>query len=784
MPSMSRILDRYLIREVVLPALIALVVLTFVLEIPPILREGEQLIAKGVDLTTVAHVLLTLLPQALGLTIPMAVLLGLLVGFGRLSADREFVAMQACGVSLLRVLRPVAVVAVVATVATFYEMIVALPNANQTFREITVGLVATRAESNIKPQVFFEEFPSRIVYVRDTSPGAGWRDVFLADMTHPDETDIFVARTGRLLVDREKQLVQLHLSDGIRHAVKIKNPDEYEGTEFGTIVLSVDPSTVFPRPPAKGVPEKTIAELRADIAKLTAAGLPTHSERFMIQLKFALPIACPVLALIGLTLGASNRKDGKLASFVIGVLVIFAYYVLLYGARALANSGKFPAGWAPWVPNVVLAVAGVAMLIVRVRAAERPISIGVPSFVTKWRRSGAEAAVATPAKRAPVVLVIRVPHLRVPRPKLLDLYIARQYAQVFFLGIVSLLGVFYISTFIDLADKLFRGTATTGLLLRYFFYATPQFTYYVIPMSALVAALVTIGVMTKTSELTVMKACGISLYRAAVPVLLFSIAASAVLFGLQERVLAYSNREADRLNAIIRHYPVHTFNAANRRWMVGANGDIYHYELFDPRANRFLNFSIYHLDSRNWRLSSQTYAEEVRRVPSARAGESVWMATRGWTRDFRAAARAGGPPARFTVFTDKRLPLEAPSYFTTEDVESEHMTYGQLRTYIGRLRTSGFDAAPQTVELQRKIAFPLVTLVMTLIAVPFAVTTGRRGALYGIGVGIVLAIVYWIMLSVFAAMGAGGLITPILAAWAPNILFAACAVYLLLTVRT
>jgi lipopolysaccharide export LptBFGC system permease protein LptF len=88
------------------------------------------------------------------------------------------------------------------------------------------------------------------------------------------------------------------------------------------------------------------------------------------------------------------------------------------------------------------------------------------------------------------------------------------------------------------------------------------------------------------------------------------------------------------------------------------------------------------------------------------------------------------------------------------------------------------------VALQRKVSFPLVTLVMTLLAVPFAVTTGRRGALYGIGVGIVLAIVYWTTLSVFAAMGAGGLVPPMLAAWAPNILFGAAAAYMVLTVRT
>ena len=91
---------------------------------------------------------------------------------------------------------------------------------------------------------------------------------------------------------------------------------------------------------------------------------------------------------------------------------------------------------------------------------------------------------------------------------------------------------------------------------------------------------------------------------------------------------------------------------------------------------------------------------------------------------------------------------------------------------------------PQMVALQRKLAFPFVTVIMTVLAVPFAVTTGRRGAMYGIGIGIVLAISYWFLFSVSAALGAGGVLVPMLAAWAPNILFGAAAIYMLLTVRT
>ena len=222
-------------------------VFTFVLLIPPILREGESLIAKGVPFGIVAHALLTLLPQALSLTIPMGLLLGILIGLGRLSADREFVALQACGVSLFRILRPIVLIAAVATAATAYETIVALPDANQTFREITFGVVADRIESNVKPRVFFEDFPNRVIYVRDLPPSGGWRDVFLADATRADQTTVYFAREGRIVVDRAKKSVVLQLTNGTRHTTYLSKPDEYEGTDFATIALSLDPETVFPR---------------------------------------------------------------------------------------------------------------------------------------------------------------------------------------------------------------------------------------------------------------------------------------------------------------------------------------------------------------------------------------------------------------------------------------------------------------------------------------------------------------------------------------------------------
>ena len=788
-----KILDRYLIREILPPFVIGLLVLTFALMMPPILRNGEALVAKGVAWPTVARVLWTLTPQALSITIPMALLLGILVALGRLSADREFVALQACGVSAFRLLRPIAVLAVLGTLATAYETIVALPDANQTFREITFNIVASSAETDIKPRIFFSNFPNRVLYVRDIQPGVGWRDVFLADDTKADQTTVYFARSGRLLIDRPKRTVQLLLEQGSRHTTLPPQPDYYEGSSFDALILNMDADTVFPRTAViKGDNEMTIAELRQRTAENTKNGLPSVREPFTIQQKYAIPVACIVLSLIGLALGVNNRKEGKLATVALGIGVIFVYYILLYSSRAAAFAGRLSPALAPWVANVLLGVVGIALVIWRAGAADQPIRIPIPSS-WPWRRRAVSGPAATAVRTGSwrrVVLRMHVPSMDWARPSLLDLYISRKYLAVFGLSFAGLVGIFYISTFIDLADKLFSGATNTGVLLRYFYFQTPQYVYYIIPLAALVATLVTIGVLTKNSELIVMRACGISLYRSSTPLLIFAILLSAFLYDLQERVLADANREARRLNAIIRGYPLPAYGVLSRRWLVGASGDIYHYEYYDPRTTHFTRLSMFHVDDSAWTLGSLTFAQDValKGEPAADGRPALgWLAQRGWRRELTTAGHGADErtSVKYEPFDERAVSLEPPAYFKeTEDPDADRMTFAELKQYIKQLQTSGYHAVPYMVQLQRKVAFPFVVLIMTLLAVPFAVTTGKRGAMSGIGIGIVFAIVYWTAQSIFGALGAGGWISPVLGAWAPNILFGAAAVFMVLTART
>ncbi|HSK10004.1 MAG TPA: LptF/LptG family permease [Vicinamibacterales bacterium] len=793
-----RTLDRYLIREIVPPFGLALLVFTFILMMDPIATMAETLLAKGVGPTTLLRALITLVPQALAVTIPMAFLVGLLVALGRLSGDSEWTALQACGVSTRTLLRPVLLLAAAAWAVSQWILIVGVPAGNQAFREIAFSVIAQRVESEVKPRVFYEDFPNLVLYARDVPANRpGWRDVFVADQSQPGPPTIFVARHGRMVLDRAKRTVELVLEDGAQHLAKADPaaPDAFEVNQFKTLVLRQDPDSVFPQSgPMKGEPEMTVAELRAEAARLEEAGRSSHNQVWFIQQKFSIPVACLVFALVGLGLGLSTGRGGKLAAFVVGMGVIFAYYIVMYTARAMVKGALLPPVLGPWIPNIVVGLLGLVALAARARLAQG-MRIALPWW-RGFRRTASSpgppdtaASAGVPpggrARREPdrTVVVVRMPQIRLPHPGLLDVYISRSYLRLLGLTVVSLLGLFYISTFIDLSDKLFKGQTNLPTLLTYFWFATPQFLYYVIPMAGLMSVLITIGLLTRNSELIVMRACGISLYRVAVPLLLFAGAASAVLFLLQDSVLAYSNRRGEELRHEIRTGTPRPATVLNRRWVVGETGDIYHYEFLEARRRELWGLSIYRVEPSEWRMVRLIFASRARyEAGSQPAGEARgrWQLEEGWVRDLA----PNGETRSYERFARRAIRMEPPDYFGSEQPEADRMTYGELRRHIESMSAAGLNVVPLLVDLHSKLAFPFVTVVMTLIAVPFAVTTGRRGALYGIGVGMVLAMIYWTSTNLFIAVGSAGLLAPALAAWAPNLLFGAGAAYLLLTVRT
>ena len=770
---MPSIISRYVVREVILPFCLTLLVFTFLMLLPPIMNQAEELIRIGVDARQIAEMLLLLVPQSLGVTIPMALLVGVLMALGRLSGDRETVAMQACGLSLFRILTPLLVLATATAALNCYVLLSVVPDATQRFREILLRVQANRAEGEVKPRVFYVgDFPDVVLYVQEvSSTGEGWFDVFLADVQRPEQPDIYIAERGRVGVDRDRRTVAIVLENGERHRVDPSVPSAYEVHSFQELRIQLDAESLFPAGgPDRSPRELTIPELNRQAAVMRAAGVSPHAPIMEVHKKFSIPVACFVFVLLGVAFGASSRTDGRLASFALGIAVIFAYYVLMYESEALAKGQRVPPHLAMWLPNIVLGLAGIALIRRRAGGVEGGVSL-------PWTRrrppapSGGPEVSGGAANRESVVTIFAG---SIPGVNILDWYVTKMYLRWVGLACVGLLGIFYIATFIDLSDKLFKEETTGAMLLRYFWHATPQFVYYVLPIAGLVATLVTIGLLTRTSELTVMKACGISLYRAAFPILCFSLVWSGLLFALGETVLARANRTAETLNREIRTGRTQTFEVLARQWLYD-EGVIHHYRYFDVDRSAIDSLSIFELGDGPWSLARRTYAAH------ASYGDE-WEGRNVWSREFPTAPET---PSSYREDAARALhAVSAPGVFTAERPDAELMSFRELEQYIVELRARGFDVVDLVVALHRKASFPFVTVILTLIAVPFAVTTGPRGALYGVGVGIALAFTYWIVLSVFGALGGAGVLMPATAAWAPNLIFGTSAGYFLLTVRT
>jgi lipopolysaccharide export LptBFGC system permease protein LptF len=249
----------------------------------------------------------------------------------------------------------------------------------------------------------------------------------------------------------------------------------------------------------------------------------------------------------------------------------------------------------------------------------------------------------------------------------------------------------------------------------------------------------------------------------------------AGLFLMDATILGPANRVAESLRGVMRGgTPVRPLQ---QPWMAGSDGTIYHVRGYDPLQRRFEGLDIFEFDDAA-RLVRRTVAASA--VSATDGGSASWELANGWTRTFDAA----GEPSGYTAFDRTRRELETAAYFTQEPPDARFMSYAQLRQHSARLRSSGLDAREHEVGAARKVAYPFVTMIMTLIAIPFAMTLGRSGTMAGIAAGIGLAIAYWGTINVSAALGAGGALAPLLAAWAPNLVFGAGAAYLLLTVRT
>jgi LPS export ABC transporter permease LptF/LPS export ABC transporter permease LptG len=810
-PSRPRLIDRYIVREMVAPSLIGLLVFTFVLLIDQIPRLLAVLVARSADFTTILRVFLNLLPSILAVTIPMAFLLGVLLAFGRMASDSEIVALRAVGVSPLRLLAPVLMLAVVMTAVTFYVNAVALPAANQAHRELVFSLVVSKARTDVKPRTFTDSLlPGQMMlYVQDIEPDTGlWKNLLIHDTRDAREPKLILARTGELVVDRARQIVRVELGPGSQHSFFPANPREYNRTEFRSMGWDLPVDEFFPDRRklllSKGDREMNLPELGDKIADLRGKGRPRKEwGPYAVEWhkKFAIPAACLVFGVLGLALSLGSKKEARSSAFALSIGVIFVYYILIRLGEQAGDTGMMSPWLSMWGANVTLGTLAVVLLYVNHReAAFDPLDPAhylalVPRVKRQRAARPAPGRPAAPGARP--VVVVRIPRLTLRFPSLLDRYIARSWVANVILVLLAFASIYFLGEFMDLIDDIQQHRVKGRVVFQYYAAHVWQIGFTVAPVAVLVGVLITLGLLARRNEITAMKAGGISVYRAAGPVLGMGLLSSLLLYGMQEWILPTTNKAAALDFNVIKGRPAQSSGQFDRRWVLASDERFYNFDYIVERAapprgvaepgrggdfDAIYGFSIYDVEPRTWDLRERLFAQRVAWDPASR----TYDLETGWR-------RTTGPRTAFRPFTTERVraigrepggEIEPPSYFRREEKPSDTMGFGELRNYIASLESRGFDVTKLRVQLHRKLAFPAVGLVMTLLAVPFSFIVARRGALYGIGIAIIIAIVYWAVLGIFEALGNNALLHPGLAAWAPNVLFGAAGFYLILTLET
>lgn len=769
-----RLLTRYVFRELVPPTLIGFGFYTFIILVRTLFDLAELVIQQSLPTSTIGSLLLTAIPHIVVLTLPMALLVGILIAIGRLSSDSEIIAMRSAGIPASSVYRPVFLFSLIVFAITLWMMIWVVPRTNHMHQRRKAELLGASASAVIKPRVFFDNFQNYVIYVDDVAPDGTWKGVFISDRSNPDDELVTVAASGRLSYVPDTRQLWLELDRSTSHVYSRRNPEQYDLIRSGLQrVLLVDrrsdQAIIGDR--AKSYREMSIPEL---YAAYRSSSHPIDRESSLLELhkKFAIPFACIAFGIVALPLGITNRRGGKSSGFSISIAIILVYYILLNSTEDLARTGEWP-GWLIWVPNVVIVALGMWLI----RRANRDTGASGVFASLMEMVTGRFGRRKTGQIRHDDTSASPLSRLDLPFPTTIDRYVVSEFVRVLLLVLVSTVVLFVVIDYAEVAGEMRDSGVGIGVVIEHYQFYILQILNWMLPLSILLATLITFGILAKSNEVTAIKSSGMSLYRLSLPIILIGLLASLVSYLLLDYVLPYSNERATELRAQIegRTDRRAAFSPDQRQWVFGRGRHLFNFTSAEAGGARLEGLQVFEFHPTEFRVTRRIFAA------SAVWNGERWEFQNGWVRSFGDDGSASFTPIRTPIELQYQ---ERPEFFIAEVKTPDEMNFNELRRYIQELRASGYSADPLEVRLYEKTSWPFISFVMALIALPFAFSMGRRGAMHGIGIAMILAFVYWILFGFFTKFGEAGNLPPLLAAWSANVLFAIAAVWMFLRVET
>jgi LPS export ABC transporter permease LptG len=806
-------LTRYILKEMIGPTLLGFAFYTSLILMQRLFDMAGLIIRRSLSGAIVGKLLMLSLPHIIVLTLPMSLLFGVLIAVGRLSSDSEIIAMRALGISTRFIYRPVFIFSFVMFLANLYLINMVMPRGNTMLTEVRAELLTSTVEKDVKPRVFYDEYENLMIYVDDIDRATGqWRGVFLADnrSTRPSDATtpaeivkeasesasdgaaaalsqrggqrIVIAESGNLSVLKSSDQVWMNLQKAETHGWDPRRGDRYDVNKNDAQRLLVADTRSKPDADltiARSLREMDLRELLAESKNLKRIDARLYNLAWVeIHKKFAIPFACIAFGILGLPLGITNRRGGKSSGFSLSLGIILFYYVMINNGEQLAEAGTVSPAVGMWGANVILLTLGISLLIRANRDAGSRSEGGLISrAVARLRGVLSRRRTSSNVDRSqsdddPSLLN----RLDITFPNILDRYILREFVKILFMVLVSVMTLFMVVDYTDVAKDVSENNIAGSTLLTYYRFFSFQVLHWALPISVLVATLVTFGGLSKNNEVTAFKSSGVSLYRVALPIVAVAAVISVVSYLNLDFVLPYATQRTTKLRALMEgRAPVAATVQQQKLWMYGQGRYLINFLAYDSNREQLTQVQVFEFHPTKFRLTRRVYANR------AKWNGRQWVFSDGWVRSF-----AENGESTFSPIIQP-LPLfyrETPNDFETEVTSPDQMTYAQLRRYIDTIKSSGYAADELAVKLYAKTSWPAISLVMALIALPFAFKVGKRGALYGIGLALVLGIVYWMLFAVFTKFGEVGNLPALLSAWSANILFGLAAVYLFVNVET
>lgn len=358
--------------------------------------------------------------------------------------------------------------------------------------------------------------------------------------------------------------------------------------------------------------------------------------------------------------------------------------------------------------------------------------------------------------------------------RIIHRYVIREYLKIFSLSLTSLILIYVVILFFQKVDLIIKHQAPFYLIFEYLLYKIPEVTFqWTLPYAILVSTLLTLGTLSRHSEVTAMKAGGISLYRITFPLLFLSLIVSLFSFWGNEYLVPFTNQKTRHLLSVRVRKEQSSSSFKNYKIWYHSDHRIFNIQLLDPEKKILKGFTLYQFDSQ-FRCTQRIDAREVKWV------NGNWRFYEGAVRDFGETGTIQMTPFKKMDFF---LPENWDSFQTIER-QSREMSYTDLRTYIQKIQSSGYDATRYLVDLYSKYSYPLLNFIMVLIGIPFALKTSRSGGVaLSIGISIMIGFAYGVTFYIFLSFGKSGVLSPALSSWIPTLLFGLAGIFTLMSVK-